>query len=284
MKQAIIRIFQRLGFISKPERSIVRHRHDNYSPQLGRNIVVDVYLPSDFYQDMGKQYDLLYINDGQDMEAVRLQQTVRELWEQGKIGRLMVIAMHANERRMREYGTADQLDYKGRGDLADDYTRFVTLELLPFMRDHYNMNNRVNRRVFAGFSLGGLSAFDIVWKNADLFQKVGVFSGSFWWRSQPMHHHPDPDANRIVQDTIAQSEKREGLKFWLQTGTLDENEDRNNNGVIDSIDDTQDVIKGLKALGYADEDIAYREVEGGYHNQQTWGLVLPEFLVWAFKR
>jgi enterochelin esterase-like enzyme len=284
MKQAIIRIFQRLGFISKPERSIVRHRHDNYSPQLGRNIVVDVYLPGDFYEDMSKQYDILYINDGQDMEAVRLQQTVRELWQSGKIRRLLVIAMHANERRMREYGTAYQLDYKGRGDLADDYARFVTMELLPFMRDHYNMHSRVNRRVFAGFSLGGLSAFDIVWNHPNLFHKVGVFSGSFWWRSQPMHHDPNPDANRIMQDTIARSEKRDGLQFWLQTGTLDENEDRNNNGIIDSIDDTQDIIKGLKALGYADDDICYREVEGGYHNQQTWAQVLPEFLEWAFER
>jgi enterochelin esterase-like enzyme len=70
------------------------------------------------------------------------------------------------------------------------------------------------------------------------------------------------------------------LKFWFQTGTNDETDDRNKNGIIDSIDDTTDLIKLLKGKGYA--DIVYREVEGGEHNPKTWGEVLPDFLIWAF--
>lgn len=282
MKKAITRIFQRLGLLSKPQRSLTKHRHDNYSPQLGRNIVVDVYLPNDFYTLPNAQYDLLYFNDGQDMEAVQLRKTVEDLWTNMKIDRLMIIAMHANERRMREYGTANQIDYAGRGDLADDYTRFVTLELMPYIKNHYHLNDRVKQCVFAGFSLGGLSAFDIVWHHSELFDKVGVFSGSFWWRSEPMENDPNPDANRIMQTTLEHGERQNGIKFWLQTGTNDEKGDRNNNGVIDSIDDTKDIIKALKELGYEDKDIHYEEVEGGEHNQHTWGQVLPKFLIWAF--
>ncbi|MEM9884661.1 MAG: alpha/beta hydrolase-fold protein [Bacteroidota bacterium] len=280
MKQRIIRICQKLGIL--PQRKLYVDHLDNYSPQLGRNIKVDVFLPTDFYSRSTTKYDILYINDGQDMLAVGMKRAVEKLWRSRYIGRLIVVAMYANERRLREYGTADRLDYKGRGDLADDYTRFVTLELIPFMRDHYQLKERIKRRVFAGFSLGGLSAFDIVWHHPDLFQKVGVFSGSFWWRSQPIEAHPDPDANRIVQDYLLEAEKREGLNFWFQTGTNDERADRNGNGIIDSIDDTQDVIDALEQLGYGDEDIAYVEVEGGEHNQRTWGQVLPQFLMWAF--
>jgi enterochelin esterase-like enzyme len=82
---------------------------------------------------------------------------------------------------------------------------------------------------------------------------------------------------------LAQSTQRPGLKFWLQTGTEDENEDRNKNGVIDSIDDTLDVIRALQHLGYREgDDIHYLEVIGGEHNLPTWARVMPDFLQWAF--
>ena len=51
-------------------------------------------------------------------------------------------------------------------------------------------------------------------------------------------------------------------------------------GIIDAIDDTQDVIKALRNLGYEDETIKYVEVKGGEHNPATWGKVLPKFLKW----
>jgi enterochelin esterase-like enzyme len=73
------------------------------------------------------------------------------------------------------------------------------------------------------------------------------------------------------------------MKFWFQTGTLDEADDRNGNGIIDSIDDTRDVIKALKNMGYQEgDDIKYVEVIGGEHNLPTWGRILPDFLQWAF--
>jgi len=36
-----------------------------------------------------------------------------------------------------------------------------------------------------------------------------------------------------------------GLKFFFECGTADETEDRNGNGIIDSIDDTKDLISAL---------------------------------------
>ncbi|NJL74190.1 MAG: hypothetical protein HC892_03255 [Saprospiraceae bacterium] len=85
-----------------------------------------------------------------------------------------------------------------------------------------------------------------------------------------------------MHDILHRSLKREGLQFWLQTGTKDEEEDRNKNGVIDSIDDTLDIIDELKRLGYSETAIRYVEVENGYHNPETWAGVLPDFLTWAF--
>ncbi len=86
-----------------------------------------------------------------------------------------------------------------------------------------------------------------------------------------------------MHQVISQSSKKEGLKFWFQTGTKDEKFDRNDSGIIDSIEDTLDLMGELRKLGYEDpSDITYLEVEGGEHNFKTWAEALPQFLTWAF--
>ncbi len=135
---------------------------------------------------------------------------------------------------------------------------------------------------YAGFSLGGLSALDIAWNYPQYFNKMGVFSGSFWWRSKELDKGYT-DADRIAHAMVRESTTKPNLKFWLQTGTNDETADRNNNGIIDSIDDTIDLIKELQAKGFKrPEDIRYLEVVGGSHNPETWAKAMPKFLCWAF--
>ncbi|MEZ5057859.1 MAG: alpha/beta hydrolase-fold protein [Saprospiraceae bacterium] len=248
------------------------------SKSLGKDIKFVVFLPPGY---LGiKKYPLLFWNDGQDLKAVDFKATTENLLSQGRIKRFIGIGVYP-QNRMQEYGTTGIPDYKNRGSDAGAYAEFITRELLPFLEEKYSVKSP-GKHVFAGFSLGGLSAFDITWSHPKIFAKVGVFSGSFWWRSKPVQDH-DPDADRIVIDILSKSRHREGLKFWLQTGTLDEMEDRNNNGIIDSIDDTTDVIRALEKLGYqSGKDIKYVEVINGHHNPQTWRKILPDFLQWAF--
>jgi enterochelin esterase family protein len=63
---------------------------------------------------------------------------------------------------------------------------------------------------------------------------------------------------------------------------MDETSDRNGNGIIDSIDDTLDLIKELKQIGYADDDIRYINDEEGKHDVETWGKAMPQFLIWGW--
>jgi enterochelin esterase-like enzyme len=93
------------------------------------------------------------------------------------------------------------------------------------------------------------------------------------------------DRSRIILNTIKDSSYAPHLQFWFQCGTQDEIADRNKNGVIDSIDDTMDVIRELERKGYDPaRAIFYLEVDGGKHDLQTWAKVFPDFLKWAFKK
>lgn len=215
------------------------------------------------------------------MESVRLPDTLLQLYTQKQIPSLIVVAIHAGE-RLQEYGTAHRPDYRKRGSKAQFYSQFIANELVPYIQNNYPVQEDSECSAFAGFSLGGLSAMDIVWNHPNLFSKVGIFSGSFWWRHTD-YDEKKPDEGRIMHEFLSQSQHRPDLKFWFQTGTMDETDDRNNNGVIDAIDDTLDLIEILKKMGYHHKnDIRYREVKEGIHHPSTWAEVLPEFLVWAY--
>ncbi len=72
-------------------------------------------------------------------------------------------------------------------------------------------------------------------------------------------------------------------RFWFQCGTLDEEDDRNHNGIIDAIDDTLDLIRALSKKGIPEKNIRYLEMEGGRHEPGTWGEAMPDFLGWVLE-
>jgi enterochelin esterase-like enzyme len=250
------------------------------SSYLNRFVKVDCYLPKNLSEP--ENLPLLFINDGQDLPVFDFENMLNDLITSNTIEPIIVIAIHCGEDRKNEYGTACISDYKGRGAKAEAYTYFIFEELLPAIRKKYILPN-VREKAFAGFSLGALSALDIVWNHANQFDKVGCFSGSFWWRTRDINDAYSEDLDRIMHQQVRAGSYAPWLQFFFECGTLDEAEDRNGNGVIDSIDDTRELIDELVKKGYTYPGaIAYYEIEGGLHDVPTWGKAMPEFLKWGW--
>jgi enterochelin esterase-like enzyme len=248
---------------------------------LERNLRIDLYLPPN---SLDGQFDVLLINDGQDLQTMNFRSILDKLYRADAIRPLLCIGIHAGPLRKFEYGTAISPDYKGRGNLAHRYMHFITEELVPAL--HLLFPDKLSEHwAFAGFSLGGLSALDITWKHGHLFNSVAVFSGSLWWRNLDKDDPEYQDEqHRIMHNQIRDAVRVPKMKFFFECGTLDETGDRNNNGIIDSIDDTKDLISALADKGYNPLlDIFYYEIEGGKHDTATWALAFPVFLEWAFK-
>ena len=251
------------------------------SALLNREVTLTLLIPEE--GEIAEPPSLLLLNDGQETNSLLLKETLEDLLNNNRIKNLAVVAIHAGDDRLQEYGTAGKPDFKKRGAKAGLYAEFIKTELLPFIKQQTGAGN-FETTAFAGFSLGGLSALDIAWHNAGLFNKVGVFSGSFWWRSKDLtkgYTHTD----RIMHSIIRQTENIPDLKIWIQTGTNDETTDRNRNGIIDSIDDAIDLIAELEHKGFKrPDDIQYLEIVGGTHHTDTWAKAMPKFLCWAFGR
>ncbi|HEY2649926.1 MAG TPA: alpha/beta hydrolase-fold protein [Puia sp.] len=249
---------------------------------LARNLRIDFYLPP-VTGDQKYPMDVLLINDGQDLQTMGLDSILGKLYRAEAIRPVLCVGIHAGPLRKFEYGTAITADYKGRGNLASRYMHFIVQELMPAI--HLLFPDKLETRwAFAGFSLGGLSALDISWKHGHLFNLTGIFSGSLWWRTLDKDDPEYQDEqHRIMHNQIRDGESVPGMKFFFECGTADEAEDRNENGVIDSIDDTLDLIEALKNKGYDSEtDICYYEIDGGKHDIPTWAHAMPVFLRWGF--
>jgi enterochelin esterase-like enzyme len=247
---------------------------------LNRDVECVLYLPD--MDGVVEPLHLLLVNDGQDLATMQYDQILQPLYKRKQINPLLTVGIKAGE-RTKEFGISGVPDYKGRGTEADNYRQFVVQELLPAIYEKTSIYEFATTSIM-GFSLGAVSAFDIAWRHADIFATVGAFSGAFWWRKKEAKKD-FPDKHRITHKLVSSTQEKPDLKFWFEAGTQDEKSDRNQNGIIDSIDDTTSLILELYKKGYKKgEEVKYYELIGGRHDLATWGKLMPCFLLWAFSR
>lgn len=270
-----------LAFVVPGCRKKIKQREDEiYSRHLQEHIKLTI-ISTPMPDDKG-QMNLLLLNDGQDVAKWRVKETLDSLYKKKLIQPLIVVAINATDRN-NEYGVAGYPDFQKRGDKADKYSEFIDNELYAYVKKNAGVR-KFNSVVIAGASLGGLSAFDIAWNHADKIDKVGVFSGSFWWRDKDATA-PDysDDKNRIIINMVRSSRKRPHLKYWFYAGDKEEEGDRDKDGIIDVVDDTKDLTELIKNKNVCPpSDIVYQESPDGQHDYSSWSKVLPDFLLWAF--
>ena len=260
--------------------SKIKETHDSvYSRHLQKHIqltIISTPVPDD-----KNTFNLLLLNDGQDIEKLRVKKIVDSLYKKKRIQPLVVVAIDAYNRE-DEYGVAGYPDYKKNGASAGKYDDFINNELYPFIKKMTGVR-KFNSIAIAGCSLGGVSAFNFAWEHADKIDKVGVFSGSFWLRDKDI---TDPnysdDNDRIIINKIRSSRKRPKLQYWFYTGGDEETADRDKDGIIDVIDDTKDLIDLINSKNFSSpKDIFYTEVKEGKHDYDSWSAIFPQFLIWA---
>ena len=280
MKQLSIVLASILLILTACKTSVKERSDEIYSRHLQRHVklsIISTPLPSD-KSDM----NLLLLNDGQDMDQLRVKTIVDSLYSKKLIQPLIVVGIHANDRN-QEYGVADLPDYKNQGSKAAKYSAFIDDELYAFIKKRAGVR-KFRSVVMTGCSLGGLDAFDVAWDHADKIDKVGIFSGSFWWRDKDAAASDySDDKNRIIINKIRSSRKKPHLQYWFYAGGKEEAGDRDKDGIIDVIDDTKDLIELIKSKNVCSpDDIVYTEDANGKHDQAFWSHYFPSFLIWAF--
>ncbi len=274
---------------------------------------VRVFVPNGYNPLAEIGYPVLYLNDGQDAEAVKLQATLSELIDQGKIRPLLAVAIDMPKDRMGAYGFSDRGNQRSLisplrvgaiGAQAHAYSEWVATQLVPIIDAHYRTRARPEARTILGWSLGGANALNLGWQYPEVFANTGAFSPSLWL-SPKLDDIANIQASRFAQQMIAAGAYHAGSRFFFAVGDMEETDDRDGDGVIDVLDDTRDLIdgwrvagetepraKGLHQLGHSINldhaakgtraDASLFVLAGGKHEQASWARMLPEFLRWAY--
>ena len=159
---------------------IKQQEDEIYSRHLQEHIKLSII--STPMPDNKSEMNLLLLNDGQDVDQFRIKKITDNLYKKKLIEPLLIVAIHAGN-RTDNYGVSGFPDFQNRGSKADKYDAFISDELYDFAKKKAGVR-KFNSIVMTGCSLGGLSALDVAWNHTDKIDKVGVFSGSFWWRDK----------------------------------------------------------------------------------------------------
>lgn len=270
---------------------------------------VRVWLPPDYAATQAR-YEVLYVNDGQDMEAVDLAATLRRLDAAHAVRRILVVAIDMPPDRMAGYGFFDRAAGAARvaptrygpvGANAAAYADWLARTLVPAIDARYRTVPDAGGRTLLGWSLGAASAFATGWQYPEVFGRVGAFSPSFWLAGDPAR----PGDTRLAHALVEQVRPAPPPRLFLAAGTAEEAGDRDRDGSIDVVDDLQELAlgwrdgagrahPGLRQRGYAVNPDGARTptsdaatvylLEGGRHAQESWARMLPAFLRWAYGR
>lgn len=267
-------------------------QHEIFSEAFALKVQVKVFLPPNYQADKLAQYATLYINDGQDAVAVNVADTLQQLYTSRKIKPIIVVAISMLPDRMATYGFSDresqkslpaETHYGSVGKSAHEYSEWLALKLVPYIDRHYRTLAKPQERAILGWSLGAANAFNIGWNYPDVFSKIGSFSASFW-----LSEKSNDPSTQLVHKLIVNKPLPESFSVWLAVGTEEETDDRDSDGIIDTMDDSQDLLVALENKKLANpgstinHDFSFTPFPGGQHNQQTWKRMLPDFLIWAY--
>jgi predicted alpha/beta superfamily hydrolase len=233
---------------------------------------VIVCTPPGYAEEPDRRYPVVYLHDGQNvfdeypMAPFGVQwgvdTTARALAHAQAIEPLILVAIgNAGRDRIDEYTPTRDAAHDA-GGLADRYGQMLTYELKPFMDRHYRTKRDAANTGMVGSSLGGLLTLHLGLSHPAVFGKLALLSPSVWW-----------DDRWIVRQLVTAVGGRPDLTIWLDVGT---HETRMLRGA-------RLLLRVLQRRGWRlGEDLEYEEVEGGLHDERSWGLRIGRVLRFLF--
>ncbi len=236
-------------------------------PQLNRTRKIWIYLPP-AYETSGIAYPVLYMHDGQNLfdnqtsfaGEWKVDEALNSLATQGKKVPIVIGIENGGNYRIGEYTPWLNPDYGG-GD-GEKYLQFIVETLKPYVDQHYRtLPDRENTGIM-GSSLGGLISHFGALKYQSVFGKAGIFSPSYWFSD-------------TVWKFTHDAGKQNDMRIYQLCGTDESSE-------VDVPGDMYRMNDSLVKLGFAQENISNKVVDGGQHNEKLWSEAFSEAYQWLF--
>jgi len=249
-------------------------RHENFSSQvLGNKRTVWVCLPPGYRSEPDRKYPVLYMHDGQNVfdgftsfipnQEWQADEALKAGVEAGLVEPVVIVGVdNAGTARGDEYlPTRARLGKEDVGGKADQYTKFVTDELMPFVAKNYRVKTGPDDTGLCGSSFGGIVTLHMGLTRPEVFGKLAVLSPSLWWDQ------------KVMVKRVEALRSRPWRRLWLDVGTLE----------IGASTDTRALRDVMAAKGWKQpSDFTYYEEIGSAHNETAWAKRFPLVLQYLF--
>lgn len=158
---------------------------------------VDIWLPESYGTDTSKRYAVIYMHDGQNLFIPKtayggvewqVDETVSSLTKDKRMVDCIVVGIWNTSKRMREYQPSKPFklmdgeiekrltaEYHG-SPLGDEYLKFITKELKPFIDKRYNTYTDNSHTTIIGSSMGALISLYAICEYPEVFGKAACMS------------------------------------------------------------------------------------------------------------
>ena len=256
-------------------------RFDKFPSQYVQPRNVDVWLPENYAP--AKKYAVLYMHDGQMLfdsaitwnhQSWKVTENVTELLRQQQIRDCIVVGVWNNgDYRHAEYFPQKALEYlpvklrdtvvkddlKGKS-MADDYLRFITKELKPFIDSTFSTQAGRANTFIAGSSMGGLISLYAICEYPDVFG--GAICMSTHWVGSTKHQNFDAFSKAFGTYLNNRLPESKAHKIYFDHGDK----------TLDALyQPYQTVInKIMKDKRYSSATWLSREFAGDEHSEKSW--------------
>ncbi len=242
---------------------------------------VRVWLPEGYTSD--KQYDVLYMHDGQMLFDARtswnrqewgIDEAMDSLQASGKIRPTIVIAIDNTLNRIGEFCPDDIVEYLPEGsevypfltEQGNDYLRFIVEELKPFIDSTYATYPEREHTWLMGSSCGGLISSYALCKYPEVFAGAACLS-THCTLAFPRPDKPDSAVMAAYRRYLTEHLAVNSAKLYMDNGdkTLDA-----------YYGEAQAAINAsLRAAGWDSAHFAYQYFPGAAHCEDDWQARLP---------
>ena len=231
---------------------------------------VYVCLPESYEEEPERRYPVMYMFDGhhvffdEDATFGKSWGMARYIEESGKD--LIVVGVECNHEgngRLQEYSpinfeNATLGKIKAKGSI---YMNWMVNTLKPYIDSHYPTLTDREHTSLAGSSMGGLMALYGVCDYNDVFRKAACISPSFW-----------VSKDKVV-DMVSKADIATDSCVYINYGSVE---------LPNHTTSSEALISVARMLLTRRVNVALKIVPGGAHNESSWEMQIPVFMIIPF--
>jgi predicted alpha/beta superfamily hydrolase len=234
---------------------------------LDRTRTVRLYLPPN-YQQSTEHYPVVYMHDGQNLFDQKtafagewqVDETLNHLATEQGLQLIVVGIDNGGELRMNELSPWENKRF-GEAQ-GKQYMDFVVDVVKPYIDSNFRTQPARQHTAIMGSSMGGLISHYAIHAYPNTFSKAGIFSPSYWYST---------DVFLFSRVKKAQLDARLYVMYGDQEG----------DGMIA---DTDKMQRQLKQQGHPRQNMLFKRVADGEHNEQLWRNEFSQAIQWLFEQ